>query len=186
MPKLDSLDRWIALPVGSRLTLPGDAPRRIRLNVNSPGLTPLYIVTPDGEVRFLASAYCRDTIEFAAGGNVVIMTETEHVSVYSAENEPTFTVIENAESYTQIANRAARNPDLEYIEFMQNQNMERRLAALAAEIEARVAKAYDTGKATITKSDAPGTVADEPREPVGEQPPSGGASGEADGDPEPA
>lgn len=162
MIKLDSLSRWSRLDKGAVLTLPGVADRRIRLNVNSPGRVSLFIVNDDGEPIFLACPEGRDVVEFAAPGDVRITTEDEDVFVYTAENEPTFSIIENAEVFTQIAQRAARNPDMEHMLYLQQVNMERRFAALAADMESKVHDAYEAGKATLTRSDAPGTVADAP------------------------
>lgn len=159
MIKLDSLERWSRLEKGSVLTLPGEAPRRVKLNVNSPGWAKLFIVTDDGEPVFLACAERRDVVEFAAGGDIRITTEDDDVFIYTSENEPTFTIIENAEVFTQIANRAARNPDLEHIMFMAEQNMARRFAAMEQEINHKVTAAYDAGKQSVAHSDAPGTVA---------------------------
>lgn len=178
MIKLDSLERWIALPKGGVFTLPGAAARRVRLNVNSPGRSPLYLVDDDGQLVFLAAPDGRDVVEFAAAGDIRITTEADDVSVYSAENEPTFSIIENAEVFTQIANRQARNADLEHMMYLQQQNIERRLAALAAEMETRVGEAYEAGRATVVVSDAPGTVA---AKPSGSEP-EPGADGEQSGD----
>ncbi|MER9486827.1 hypothetical protein NKI50_12660 [Mesorhizobium sp. M0563] len=164
MIKLDSLSRWNRLEKGAVLTLPGDAERRIRLNVNSPGIARLFLVTGDGEPVFLAAPERRDVVEFAHGGNVSITTEDNDVFVYTAENEPTFSIIENAEVFTQIAERAARNPDMEHLLYLQQINMERRFAQLANDMESRTRDAYDAGKATVVKSDAPGAAANSPLE----------------------
>ena len=186
MIKLDSLERWQSLPKGHVLNLPGNGARRIRLNVNAPGRVALFIVNDDGEPTFLAAPDGRDVVEFAAPGDVRITTEHDDVSVYTAENEPTFTIIENAEVFTQIAQRAARNPDLEHMMYLQQQNIERRMASLAAEMEVRIGEAYDAGKATVTRSDAPGTAADAAISPGGESDSAGGAPGDGDDDTEPA
>ena len=162
MIKLDSLTRWTRLGKGQILELPGETNRRIRLNVNSPGYAGLYTVDADGLPTFLATADRRDVIEFAAEGNVRIGTQDDDVFVYTAENEPTFTIIENAEVFTQIATRAVRNPDLEYMMFLQEQNIQRRIAQLETSVNQRVQEAYDAGKATVAKSDAPGTAAQQP------------------------
>lgn len=162
MIKLDSLSRWHNLKKGDVLTLYGDTFRRVRLNVNSPGLARLYIVNGDGEMSFLATTERRDVVEFAHGGDICITTEDDDVSFYTAENEPTFTIIENAEVFTQIATRAARNPDLEHLMYLQEVNMQRRFAAMENAVNQKVIDAYEAGKQTIARSDAPGSAASEP------------------------
>lgn len=175
MIKLDSLSRWNALPKGGVLTLAGDAQRRIRLNVNSPKRISLFIVNDDGEPIFLAAPVGRDIVEFAAGGDVRITTDDNDVFIYTAENEPTFHIVEDAEIYTQIANRAARNPDLEHMLYLQQINMERRFAALSAEMAEQVNNAYDSGR-NMANAQPPATDARE--DDAGQSEPStdGGAS----------
>lgn len=132
--KLYSLARWNALPKGQVLELPGtSSERRVRLQINSPGLAMLFFVNSDGEEVFLAAADRRDTVEFAASGNVRITTSSDDVFIYSAELEATSAVIPDPQVFTKIAQRKARNPELEHMMFVMNQNIERRLAAQAAE-----------------------------------------------------
>ena len=113
-------------------------------------------------MRFLAAPVGREVVEFAAGGDVRITTDAEDVSVYTAENEPTFTVVESPEIFTQIANRQASNPDVEHMLYLQQVNIERRMAILTEEMESRIGQAYDAGTKSVTKSDAPGTAAERP------------------------
>lgn len=156
MIKLDSLSRWIALPKGQVLTLHGNkSERRIRINVNSPRRICLYLVNDDGELVFLAAPVGRDVIEFAQGGDVRIATEDDDVSVYTSEREPTFTVIEDAEIFTTIMTRAARNPDLEYLMAKQQANIERRFQMLEAEANQRAEAAYHAGKQAAVTPSAP-------------------------------
>ena len=145
MIKLDSLSRWNRLAKGSVLTLAGDAQRRIRLQVNSPKRSSLFIVNDDGEPVFLAAPDGRDVVEFAACGDVRLTTDDEDVFVYTAENEPTFTIIEDAEIFTKIAERSARNPDLEHMMYLQQINMDRRFAQMQHDMNERVNEAYEAG-----------------------------------------
>lgn len=145
MIKLDCLSRWMHLKKGDILTLPGDAQRRIRLQVNSPKRSSLFIVNDDGELVFLAAPDGRDVVEFASGGDVRITTEESHVYVYTAENEPTFTIIPDAEIFTKIAERSARNPDLEHMMYLQQINMDRRFAQMQNDMQRQVNEAYEAG-----------------------------------------
>lgn len=154
MIKLNELTRWRALAQGEVLTLPEGNSRRIRLEVNSPGRAPFYIVDSPTQMRFLAAPVGRDVIEFIADGEISITTGGDDVFVYTAELEPTFTVIEDAEVFTQIAVRAARNPDMEHMMYLQQQNVERRMAQLQAEMEARLDQTYNAGRADAAREAA--------------------------------
>lgn len=148
--KLDSLSRWAALPQGDVLTLAGTvAERRIRLQVNSPGAARLFVVNADGEEVFLAAPVGRETVEFSAGGDVRITTADDDVFVYTAELEPTSAVIPDPVVFTKIAQRRARNPEMEQMMFLMNQNMDRRLAAQAAE-HAEMMAAFKEGLANAS------------------------------------
>lgn len=146
MIKLDSLSRWSHLPKGDILTLTGDTERRIRLNVNCPKRIRLYVVNEFGELQFLASPDGRDVIDFAACGNIQITTQDDDVYFYTAENEPTFSIFPDAEIFTRIAERAARNPDLDHMLYLQQINMERRFAQMEANVSTRVKEAYNAGR----------------------------------------
>lgn len=145
MIKLDSLSRWAHLKKGDVLTLHGGAQRRIRLEVNSPKRSSLYFVNDDGETIFLAAPDRRDVVEFAAGGNVRLTTDDDDVFIYTSEREPTFTIIEDAVVFTKIAERSARNPDLEHMMYLQQINMDRRFAQMANDMQQRVNEAYEAG-----------------------------------------
>nr|QJB21263.1 MAG: hypothetical protein [Microvirus sp.] len=175
MVKLNELSRWRALAQGEVLTLPEGNSRRIRLEVNSPGRAPFYIVDSPNQMRFLAAPVGRDVIEFIAEGEISITTGGDDVFVYTAELEPTFTVIEDAEVFTQVAIRAARNPDMEHMMYLQQQNIERRMAQLQAEMEARLDQSYEAGRADAAREIAvePDPVRSEPDGDAGA--PAGGA-----------
>ena len=159
MIKLDSLSRWMHLKKGDILTLAGDAQRRIRLQVNSPKRSSLFIVNDDGELVFLAAPDGRDVVEFAAGGDVRITTEESHVYVYTAENEPTFTIIPDAEIFTKIAERSARNPDLEHMMYLQQINMDRRFAQMQNDMQRQVNEAYEAGTRVVNPEQAGAPIA---------------------------
>ena len=171
MIKLNELTRWRALAQGEVLTLPEGNSRRIRLEVNSPGRAPFYIVDSPTQMRFLAAPVGRDVIEFTAEGAVDITTGGDDVWIYTAELEPTYTVIEDAEVFTQIATRAARNPDMEHMMYLQQLNVERRMAQLQADMEASIDKTYNAGRDYAAREAASATEPVRP-EPDGD----GGAS----------
>lgn len=146
MIRLGNLGRWVALPRGSKITFPGQDVRRVRLTVNSPGIAKLYIIDEDGELHFLAAPDRLEEVEFSWAGDLVLTTDAEDVSFLTAENEPEHIVIEDPEVFTEIAQRAARNPELERIMYMAQRNMERRLQQIAIGFEERVNDAFDAGQ----------------------------------------
>lgn len=175
MIKLNSLSRWRPLRPGDWIDLAGAEERVIRLYVNSPGRALLYI-DPDGdEPRFLAAPEGCEEVEFSASGVVRIGTSSQDVWVHTAELETTWTVFENAESYTGPMNRAARNPEVEMMMLLAQQNIDRRMAALDQLIEEKAK--YDPEKPTVARSAAPGA---DPQVIVGAKPKSDG-DGEPDG-----
>lgn len=180
MIKLDSLDRWMHLKKGEVLTLAGNSPRRIRLQVNSPKRSSLFIVNGDGELVFLAAPEGRDVIEFAAGGDVRLTTEDDDVYVYTAENEPTYVIIEDPVIFTKIAERSTRNPDLEHVMYLQQVNLDRRLTALQGDIQRQVNEAYEAGT-RVANSQLTGATAPKNDEGQAERNPDGSTSAESTG-----
>lgn len=144
MIRLGSLERWIKIGPGEYLTLPGKKVRKLSLTFNSPGLVSIDIVRNKERV-FLAAPYRNEIVEFYADGNVVITTDDEDVTVLSAETEATSFRIEGPEVFTQIAQRASRNPELERMMHLQQVNTERRLATLARNAEQRIEAAFAAG-----------------------------------------
>lgn len=189
MIRLGNLGRWVALPRGSKITFPGKDVRRVRLTVNSPGVAKLYTIDEDGVPHFLAAPDRLEEVEFSYAGDLVVMADADDVSFLSAENEPEYVVIEDPEVFTEIAQRAARNPELERIMYVAQRNMERRLEQMAIGFEERVSDAFDAGRraeagrpkgenpaddgekpakpAPKPKSPPPAAGADQPAEPPG-------------------
>lgn len=170
MIKLGNLERWLPLPQGKVLTLPEADVRRIVLTVNSPGVATLWLVNGDGELQFLAAPEHRDEVEFYAAGVVRVTTDDEHVYVLVAENEPDYVIVDDPEVFTEIAQRAARNPELEKLMYLQQVNMERRLAAMFREFE------NERQASNIPATPAPAVVDDKGTAPVVD------GKGEAGGD----
>lgn len=160
--KLNSLSRW--RPAGpDALVFEGVGARRVRLHVNSPGVTLAWLLDGDGGVRqFLARVDGYEVIEFYAEGTVRVGLEGADAWWMCAEVEPTHVEIIDPVIFTKIANRRHRNPELEEMMFRMQMNMERRLAQQAGEIEAafeRRRKEIDERPAETVKTDAPGAAA---------------------------
>ncbi|TIS45688.1 hypothetical protein [Mesorhizobium sp.] len=135
---LKDLLRWAEMKPGEVIKFNAGNPRKVRLQVNCRFQTAFYIVHVDdltGELaeRFLATAPAGlAVIEFMTGGQPfrIGADASDAVLYYTAEMEATGIEVPDAESFTKIAHRRARNPELEQMMFLMNQNMERRLAQM--------------------------------------------------------
>lgn len=149
--KLGNLSRWQPLTKGSVLKLPGTEVRLIRLNVNSPGAAILHVVNADGEPEFLAAPIGRDTVEFFAAGEVQITTESADVKVYAADTEPAYNIEPDGEAFTKIMERAPRNPELEQMMYLSQINIERRMAQVHAELDAKYARQFEHNSSPVRR-----------------------------------
>ena len=160
--KLNAVDRWQRAD-GNLLTFEGGGARRIRLNINSPGVALAWLVHRERELQFLGRIEGFQTIEFYAAGTVNVSLDGNDVWWSCSEVEPTYVEVIDPVIFTKIANRRHRNPELEEMMFRMNQNMERRLAQQANEIEAafeRRRKEETHGRAAETvRTVAPGAAA---------------------------
>lgn len=182
--KLNSIKRW--KPAHEKeLVFEGRGARRIRLHINSPGVTLAWLVLPDGELQFLARVEGFQTVEFYAEGRVSVSLDGADVWWTCAETEPTHVEIIDPQIFTRIANRRHRNPELEEVMYRMQLNMERRLAQQSGEIEAAFQRRLNEeihGKpAETVKTDAPGAAANAGGKPEAEQEPKPADPGETPG-----
>lgn len=141
--KLANISDWERFDADKLLVLPGGPQsRKIRLEVNCGHLTRWDLMIP-GEGRFhLATVEGFETIEFFYAGEARITAMSARVGIdevdawfYTADGQVTHSEVPDAVTFTKIAQRRARNPELEYMQFVMNQNIERRLAAQADEFK---------------------------------------------------
>ncbi|THF60017.1 hypothetical protein [Ollibium composti] len=139
--KMDSVVRWTLLNSGEVINFDkpgGDGERRVRLNLLLENKTRLYLENGDGPRLLAVAGPGRETIEYSIAGVHAVYPEPDVGEVYyqSAETEPAYAEVVDPVIFTKIAQRRHRNPELEEMMFLMNQNMERRLAQQSAEIEA--------------------------------------------------
>lgn len=187
--KLNSLDRWKTLEANASINFEGaeDAERRVRLKVNCEEETSFYYEDANGP-RFLTGVGMGVTeIEFGATGKFSVFPHEGAgvVQYQTAEHEPTFAVIFDPVIFTKIANRRHRNPEIEQMMFMMNQNIERRLAAQKHEFEAALERRRNeeiNGRPVErVETIAPGAAANSGSEEVSTQEPSEPGAGKVDG-----
>lgn len=184
--KLNSLDRWKPA-AGKLLVFEGRGARRIRLHVNSPGVTLAWLVQDEGDLQFLARVDGFQTLEFYAEGNVKVNLDGGDVWWMCAESEPTFIEVADPIIFTKLADRRHRNPELEEVMYRMQLNVERRLAQQADEFAAaferrrkEIQNEVNDAGAAASASGAPEAEQEpEPAEPGQEA--GGGAGGEQPG-----
>lgn len=179
--KLKNLDKWLPLASGEVVTLGGGDPsdsRKVRLEVNAPYEVRLYIGINE-EQRFLALVKGLETVEFFVRGQVDIHSDGD-VALYTAEFETVSFYVPEATTFTKIAERRHRNPELEYVMHRMTENMERRMAIRDREVEnLRAAMEAQQNVRAAETHVSDGKAARKPDEPAA-------GAGEAGGEGEPA
>lgn len=134
--RLEEIGKFVLLEPGKGIALPGER-RKVRLELNTQ--FPCQIMFDYGDEdqpRFLATVEGRETVEFIAEGPVRLYLDSEgQVWWWTSEIERS-SVVSDAPTYTTVAERQARNPDLERIARVMSENARRREAALLQEIRA--------------------------------------------------
>lgn len=138
MIDLKDLGRWQALGEGASIRFEADKMRRFRLEVNTPNRTRFYLVNGT-DVTFLASVDGYEVIQFIAPEVFEITSDGAEALIYTTEFEQTSVEIPDAVIFTKIAERRARNPELEYMMSKVQENMDRRLAVATRDFEQRTA-----------------------------------------------
>ncbi|RWE98129.1 MAG: hypothetical protein EOS81_12595 [Mesorhizobium sp.] len=77
-------------------------------------------------------------VEFLGNGCSLVLDSTGPVSYFSPEVEAIWHENVEDETFTTIANRKERNPEVEWMEFLMQQNINSRMAAMDAEFERRM------------------------------------------------
>lgn len=139
--KLHDLERWTALPRGRAIDLPAKTNRRVRLHINVPLAVNLTAVLATGEVRFLAALERGvNVVEFTTRGGVVVHIDGDvECFFHVAEGEATTIKVKDPKIFTRIAQRRPRNPELEAMMYVAQQNMEKRFAAMARDHDRQMA-----------------------------------------------
>lgn len=162
--RIHNIGKWSALKPGQILQLAGEHARKIRLEVNCVAPTRVDVIE-GGKPTFLAVVQGYEVIEFVAGGEAhVAFTSDDETWYFTNDGDQIAAERPEAVSFTTIANRRARNPELERMMFKMEQNINRRLNHLAAENE-ELRKARDaatphdpeTGEVKNVENDAGAT-----------------------------
>lgn len=148
--KIFNLDKWVHVEEGSTLHFLRDKPRHVAIDVNCPGDACFYVLydapppkegeeQPEGtaEQWFLGLARGRDRFEFAVKGDFKLYVEEGDAWIASSDGEYVHGIVDDPVIFTKIANRRARNPHLEMMQFMMQQNQNRFMEQMNAEMDRR-------------------------------------------------
>lgn len=142
MQRIFSVYDWRLLPVGSQITIKSELvdQRAVRLKVNAPSPMSLYLRQDDfDEQIFLAHVVGLDEIEFYVQGDYTLIPIGGEVWFDTLDGaDPSVDPVEPA-SFTQIVERRVRNPEIELMERKMQENIERRMAAMYADVTHTIA-----------------------------------------------
>lgn len=142
MIDLKEVSKFVLAKPGEGLLLESAKRREVRLELNTAAPCQLRVQYGKNDIRFLANVHGRETITFIADGPVGIYPDSEdEVWWWTPEMEKTSVLIPDAEAFTKIAQRRERNHDLERVAQKLAENAERRLAAMQADFNRRIAAA---------------------------------------------
>lgn len=149
--KVHNVTKWRVLEPGQVLTLTGadGEARKVRVELNCVEVTRVDWVAADGRVWFLGIVHGYEVVEFTTYDGDSQLVFTTEGDVWYFTNDGDQVGVDRSmesESFATVMQRRARNPQLELMLWKMNQNIERRLAQQAAEIE-RLSAANREGNA---------------------------------------
>lgn len=180
--RLFNTSKWTKLRAGDVLELPGDDIRNVVVQVNTEAPTRVDVFFGAEPSVFLGVINGLETIEFTAERECYLSFTSEGEVWYftnSSEGNRSSEVGDGlqASSFTKIATRRTRNPELELMMFKQQQNARRNEAKQRAELDALRAQFDEMKAQSDEKISAPATGGTAPG-------PDGTATGEAETEPE--
>jgi hypothetical protein len=169
MQKLGNLDKWPLVKNGEGIEF--SVERRVRLEVLSPVGTDWYFMEGKKKGQYFTTTSGREVLEFVAVEGMRVMP-TKHVRYYSSENEHIHVDETGNPVFTRIANRQARNPEMEMVAAIAAENATRRMQQMYAEdmrrkdeqinqlkgevVDRETGEIIDQGTASATASSADG------------------------------
>ncbi|MER8450127.1 hypothetical protein NKG60_08985 [Mesorhizobium sp. M1428] len=144
--RMGDLNRWSPVKSGQAINLDGRKTRTVRLDLRASDAADWMVewVNKDGVVttEFLCLTPAgNSTIELLASEEMrLVPLFPKDASMHFSSSEFDFIHVEgDPESFTKIAHRRERNPEVEYMNFMMQQNIDARMRDMDAEIERRIA-----------------------------------------------
>lgn len=139
MYKLHELSRYVAV-TDKGVKFPQDEFRKIRLEVLAEKETSLYIKDGKDEPAYIGTFRGFDIVEFHVKGPTLLQADGPGVKVFTTEFQSDVIEIPDAVSFTRVVERRERNPELEKMQAVMEQNMARRLRQLERDVTLRVSQ----------------------------------------------
>lgn len=154
MINLNDIHQWQRLEDGELFAFPAVRPRPVKLEVNTSGKVALYIELQGKEPAFLALVEGRETVNFVVPGPFSIMHRSPEADVYFLTADGARVHRENMdkEAYTQLHERRAVNPEIEFMRYQMEANINKRLAMQQAQFERMLADARTESAGTVDSS----------------------------------
>lgn len=174
--KLGNLTSWKPVNPGDGILLPGKK-RRVRIAFNTQAATKV-VALQRNEVYVLGVVTGMQEYEFGASGDVEIHLDTDQVALWRTDDGVQTATQPSTDSFTKMMERKERNPELEYMMYMAEQNAKRRSDQMLASAEAMIERRL---KNEISAGATRGTPQPEPVAASGSGAPSGAPAGAAAG-----
>lgn len=138
--RMHNLDKWAQLQAGNVLELVGNDDRRIRLEFNVVERTKIDVIDGNGVTTFLGMVEGYDVVEFYSTATVHVVAtpfvDDAEVWYFTNDGEVIASDTPESVSFTRIAGRKERNPELERMMMKLEANMLRRVEAERVALEA--------------------------------------------------
>lgn len=135
MQRVFNVDKWTLVEQGQSLAFSNIRPRNVRLDVNAPQETEIwYVCQNTGEALFLALVKGRDVLEFGCVGPFELTVKGGFVMVFTNDGDDISLAPTAEQAFVKVMERRRRNPELEHIAYVMEQNLNRRLEQQANEL----------------------------------------------------
>lgn len=178
MKRIGDLSLFRRLDPGNVATFDGERVRTVRFIFNAPHRTAINVVAMgadgsfgEGDPMFLCVVDGLEEVQFQAEGPFGLEAEAT-VYIKTAEGETIHFVEPDAVTFTRIAERRARNPELEHMQRVLMLNQERRMGAMFEELRAREASLEERSNDLGTRSSGGDSPAPEQADSGGKPAPS--------------
>lgn len=160
--QLMDLRKWQCLEDGNMVQFTKKNPRVVRIDVNTPFKVTLWYAEENEDAKFLALVEGRDRVEFAVDGPFDLTVEGGDCWFYTVDGADFSMQAVDDRTFTRIAERRTRNPELDYMMQVMYQNMERRIQQTASDLERQHERREKARQRDIERSAQDGRSADRP------------------------
>lgn len=143
MKRIGDLSLFTRLEPGTVATFHGERVRSVRFTFNAPHKTAISVLPlnadgtfDEGDPLFLCTVDGLEEVQFQADGAFGLESEAV-VFIKTIEGDTIHSVVPDAQTFTRIAERRPRNPEMEHMQRVLMMNQERRMGAMFDELRAK-------------------------------------------------